>query len=68
VAAKKKTQGYRVSKRFSIWVEANIDAETFEAALEIAKKAAPSEMMEMRAYEFIDWHPLPGTGVSENWE
>lgn len=67
MASKAKVAKFRIQKRFTVWVEKDIPAETFEAAIEIARKAQPGEFLSFDKCDLIDYDQLPGTAVSEVW-
>lgn len=62
----KKANTYNVSKRFTIWVETDIIAESLAEAVEQAEQMKPYDFAAFNK-QLNDWEPLKGTSVSEDW-
>jgi hypothetical protein len=56
---------FTVNKRFIVWVSTTVDAANFHEALDKANALKPSDFMDIE--ELIDFDPLPGTSVAEDW-
>lgn len=67
MAKKAKVAKFRIQKRFTVWVEKEVSAETFEEAVELARKASPGEFFTFDSGGFLDYDELQGTGVYEAW-
>lgn len=66
--AKKVTQKtYSVSKRFDMWVEAEIKAESMTEALVIRDNMGIRDFVEIPSGGLNDYNELPGGGVHESW-
>jgi len=62
---KDKPSTFTVNKRFTVWVSTKIAAANFHEALDKATEMKPPDFMEIE--ELIDWEPLAGTSVAEDW-
>jgi hypothetical protein len=59
---------FKVQKRFELWVETTIRADSLAQAVEIAGKMGSDEFIEyLESTEKLDETSLDGTGVIENW-
>jgi hypothetical protein len=56
---------FSVNKRFTVWVSTRISAANFHEAVDKADALKPMDFMEIE--ELLDWDPLPGTSVSEDF-
>ncbi len=63
---KDKLQNYNVSKRFIIWVETDVKAESLTDAVAKAEALKPADFAEFDR-PMTDWEPIKGTSVSEDW-
>ena len=66
--AKPKLKTFRVQKRFEVWVEQEVKAETFDLAVQEGKNLKVGDFIEAHpGVEFNDSTEIAGFGVQENW-
>lgn len=60
---------FTITARFDLWVEKTVEADSLEAALDIAQSSTFDDFIEgtADATEIIDTNRLPGTGAREEW-
>jgi hypothetical protein len=71
--SKPKLKTYRVTKRFEVWLEAEVKAADFAAATEAGKSlyfyAMMKQVMDEKSNANIcDENEIAGFGVSESWD
>lgn len=64
MATKKLERAYTVSKRFTVWVEARVTANSLQQALDIRDQM---QFAEFKDGETLDFYELPGGAVTEDW-
>jgi hypothetical protein len=66
--AKPKLKTFCVQKRYEVWVQTEVKAETFDLAVQEGKNLKVGDFIEVHpGVEFNDSNELPGFGVQENW-
>lgn len=64
----KKFKEFRIQKRFELWVETKVKAETIEEALAMSKKMDEDDFIEvLEDAELLDCTHLDGTTIGETW-
>lgn len=72
--AKPKLKSYRITKRFTVWLDAEVKAADFASATEAGKKLTCFQMMKQTldgsndVASIIDDTELEGFSVGENWD
>ena len=66
--AKKAKRTFHVQKRFEVWIGMDIEAETFDEAVELGRELDVKKMTDYgNRNGYNDYTELSGFGVSENW-
>jgi len=68
MASKSKLKTFSVSKRYVVWVDTYVKAESFEQAAVIRDSLKVSDFLTTTDGSSVnDYDPLPGGGIYESW-